>query len=97
MAVIYPDLSGLTVKELMRLALRESEHSPVVKELTARFTTPRELAEATFSELTEIKGLGPGKASSILAALELAKRLYAPPSNDKLTIRCPQDIVLLLT
>ena len=47
----YPDLSNLTIKELLSLTLRENPNSPVINELTVRFTTMREISSATVTEL----------------------------------------------
>lgn len=92
----YPDVTSLTTKELLSLTLRESPYSPVIDELNNRFTSLRDLIEVTLPELTEIKGLGPGKASALLALIELARRLNSPPSEEPKIIRSPQDVANLV-
>ena len=42
------------------------------------------------AELAKVKGLGPAKAATILAALELGKRIAAAGSQVKLKIESPQ-------
>jgi len=84
----YPDVSSLSVRELLRLTLREIRDS-VLDELTARYSTLRELASATVSELMSIKGLGPTKASVLLACIELARRLNLPSPGEPRVVRCP--------
>ena len=44
----------------------------------------------------DIKGLGPGKASHIVAAFELGRRLAAYMDTEKTQIRCPEDISRLM-
>lgn len=92
----YPDMSSLTVKELLSLALRESSGSPVIDDLTCRYVTLRDLASATFEELTGINRLGQKKAAALLASIELARRLYSTPPGEQKSIRGPQDVANLL-
>lgn len=92
----YPDISSLTIKELLSMTLRESHSSPVVDELSNQFSNLRELAEATMVELTQIKGLGPVKAKSLLASIELARRLYTTSQDMSKQIKGPQDVADLV-
>lgn len=92
----YRDFSSLPVRELLRLILREKPGSSAVEELTVRFGSLRDLAGATFAELTEIKGIGPGKAAALLAAIELARRLCAGPPEERPAIKSPQDVAGLV-
>lgn len=96
MSTNYPDISSYTTTELLSLTLRESCNSPLIAELTNRFSTLQELTSATITELTEIKGLGPVKASILLAAIELAKRLNKPPADEPKIILGPQDVANLV-
>lgn len=54
-----------------------------------------ELSLKTISELTEIKGIGSAKATMILAALELGKRVLNPPQS-QLRIVSANDVFTLL-
>lgn|SRR5699024_4399666 len=49
------------------------------------------LREATIEELTAIKGIGKAKGISILAALELGKRIHTYKPDDRVTIKSPSD------
>ncbi len=43
--------------------------------------------------LTSIEGLGPAKIATLLAAIELGLRLALKPSEHKITIKSPKDVV----
>ncbi len=53
----------------------------------------RAIEAASITELCQIKGIGPAKATSIKAALELGKRLSGEPTQRHLKITSPQDLV----
>jgi DNA repair protein RadC len=53
----------------------------------------RAIEAASITELCQIKGIGPAKATSIKAALELGKRLSGQPTQRHLKITSPQDLV----
>lgn len=98
MSTKYPDISKLSVNQLLAMTIRESTDTPVINEITARYPSLKELTEATFAELTQIKGIGPRKASAILALIELAKRISSPPQQEQpIFILSPQDVVNLVT
>ena len=54
------------------------------------------LSRADFSQLTAERGLGPAKASQILAALELGRRLMAESPEERWQIRAPSDAAHIL-
>lgn len=92
----YRDYSSLALRELLRLVLREKPESPVAEKLNARFGSLRDLAGATYVELTEIKGISPGNAATLLAAIELARRLCTGPPEERPVIKFPQDVAGLV-
>jgi DNA repair protein RadC len=47
------------------------------------------LREASIQELTQISGVGPAKAATILAAIELGKRVYQSRPPDKTVVDDP--------
>ncbi len=47
----------------------------------------------TFSGLCEIHGMGPSKASQVLAALELGRRLYRSREKGRIKITRPEDLL----
>jgi DNA repair protein RadC len=57
------------------------------------FNGLRALDAASIAELCQIKGIGPAKATTIKAALELGKRLSGEPAQRHLTVTSPQDLV----
>lgn len=73
--------SSLSDAELLALVLGSgnpaSSHSAVDlgRELLLEFKALRSLADASCAELQRVKGVGPAKATSLKAALELARRI----------------------
>lgn len=57
----------------------------------ARFKSLRLLVDATVEELSEVKGVGPAKASQVKAALELARRLSQFSDLPRPAIKSPDD------
>ncbi|MCJ7548629.1 MAG: DNA repair protein RadC [Anaerolineae bacterium] len=54
------------------------------------------LSRADFSQLTAERGVGPAKATQILAALELGRRLMAESPEERWQIRAPSDAAHIL-
>jgi DNA repair protein RadC len=61
--------------------------------LVRTFDGLRALDAASIAELCQIKGIGPAKATTIKAALELGKRLAGEPTQRHLKVTSPQDLV----
>jgi DNA repair protein RadC len=61
--------------------------------LIRTFDGLRALDAASIAELCQLKGVGPAKATTIKAALELGKRLSGEPSQRHLKVTSPQDLV----
>lgn len=53
------------------------------------------LAEATPSDISAIKGIGPAKACQVTAAIELGKRIATRPKNERYTVDEPEKIAQL--
>ncbi len=92
---------ALTDAELLAILLRtgtaQKSALVIAKELTCDGGLYRRLARVnSFSELTQIKGLGQAKAATLLAALEIGRRLACASPLDKVHIRCPQDCAKFL-
>lgn len=72
---------ALTDAELLALIIRTGDHSSrqsaidLGRNMLKSFGDLRKLSCATFSELCSVKGAGPAKAASILAALTIAGRI----------------------
>jgi DNA repair protein RadC len=65
----------------------------LARNLMHTFGSLRALDASSVSELCQTKGIGPAKATTIKAALELGKRLLSEPSRRKVKITGPQDVV----
>jgi len=52
----------------------------------------RQFLDISMEELTEVKGIGPAKAISLLASVELGRRIAKPTPETRCTIRSPEDV-----
>lgn len=68
---------------LLRTGVKDISVLDVARELTLRYDGLHALNEATLTELEQIKGIGSAKAITLLAAVELGKRIatYLPPKQ----------------
>ena len=55
----------------------------------------RYLADCSPEDLKEVSGMGDAKVCILMAALELGKRLSCLPAEDRVRIKCPEDIAQL--
>ncbi|MBJ6801233.1 RadC family protein [Geomonas propionica] len=73
--------SALSEAELLALILRSGDAASsrsaldLGRELMLQFKSLRGLADASWREIQEVKGIGPAKATCILAALDLSRRI----------------------
>ncbi len=88
--------ASLTTAELLAVLLRTGRAGETALEIGRSLAAlPGGLAglsRLTAAQLAEIKGIGPAKAVTILAALELGKRCATQKTPDKLTIRSAADV-----
>lgn len=87
--------AGLSNSELLailiRTGTREQSALRIAEELTANDGLYQNIACAySIAELAKVKGLGTAKAATILAALELGKRIAAAQGQAKVKIDSPQ-------
>ena len=87
----------LTDAELIAILLRtgtaEKSAIDIASEMTADGGLYKRLAGITrLNELTNIKGLGQAKAATVLAALEIGRRIASAKSLEKIHLSCPQDV-----
>ncbi|MDH7490050.1 MAG: DNA repair protein RadC [Anaerolineae bacterium] len=98
--LIHYGASALSTAELLAIILRAGLKGQNVLELAqallVRFGGLRGLARADARELAAIKGVGEAKASQVLAALELGKRLSLESPADRPQIQSPRDVANLL-
>lgn len=76
---------------LLKTGTKDRSVLALVDQLIAHFGSLRELACASYEEMTVIKGVGPAKAGEILAAFELAKRLSNSNLQTREVINSPAD------
>ena len=87
----------LTDAELIAILLRtgtaEKSAIDIASEMTADGGLYKRLAGITrLNELTNIKGLGQAKAATVLAALEIGRRIASAKPLEKIHFSCPQDV-----
>ena len=87
----------LTDAELIAILLRtgtaEKSAIDIASEMTADGGLYKRLAGITrLNELTNIKGLGQAKAATVLAALEIGRRIASANPLEKIHLSCPQDV-----
>ncbi|WP_110111490.1 DNA repair protein RadC [Bacillus sp. CGMCC 1.16541] len=93
--LIQKGSGSLSNHELVAILLRTGTKEESVLQLSNRilnhFDGLKLLPEATVDEMTNIKGVGSAKAVQIIAAIELGKRIAQLRSENRYTIRSPQD------
>lgn len=62
------------------------------RELISKFESLNRLSHAGISEICETKGIGPAKAATIMAALEIGRRLSKEEIRSGDTFRCSEDV-----
>ncbi len=93
---------ALSNAELLAILLRTGTRNDSVLRVAERLLKKYEepgigaLANLAPQELSKISGIGPVKSVTIVAALELGKRLHSLSSTDKPVIRAPEDAANLL-
>ena len=92
--------SSLSNQELIAILLGTGTRNESVLVLANRvlssFDKIQDLKDATIEEYTKVKGVGQAKATLLLAATELGKRLYQQHSEDRFIIRSPEDAAAFL-
>src|SRR5699024_8946492 len=87
--------SHLSNQDILAILIGSGTKEESVTELSNRilmhFDGLKLLREATFEELTAIKGIGKAKGVTILAAIELGRRLHQFQPDDHFTIKSPAD------
>jgi DNA repair protein RadC len=90
---------ALSEAQLLAIVLATGEASSgrsaldLAMDLVQTYDGLRGLDAASIAELCQIKGIGPAKATTIKAALELGKRLSGEPTQRHLKVTSPQDLV----
>ncbi len=91
----YQGAMALTNAELIAIALRTGTQQEnavsLAQRLLAMFDGLAGLARASIQELTHVHGVGPAKASQLLAAVELGRRLNLAVDGGRPIIGSPGD------
>jgi DNA repair protein RadC len=93
--LIRQGAESLSNQELIAILLGSGTKQESVLHLANRvltfFEQIHELKNATIEEIMSVKGIGKAKAAQLLAAVELGRRLSQQQTEEKYTIRSPQD------
>ena len=96
----YYGSGALSLAELMAIILRTGTKDENVIRLAQRLLSDfgglTELAQAPFSDLVAIKGVGQAKATQLKAAFELGRRLQVAAPGERLQVKSPADAANLL-
>ena len=91
---------SLSNQELLAILLRTgTKHESVLhvaNRVLTHFEQLHELKNATIEEIMCIKGIGEAKAIQLLASIELGRRLHKKRTDERFTIRSPQDAATYL-
>ena len=91
---------ALSSHELLAILLRTGTRGEDVFTLSKRLLALRQglsgLAQTSFGELMQQRGLGPAKAAEVMAAMELGKRIASLPSDARAHISTSADVAHLL-
>ena len=90
-------MTSMSNSELLAILIRSGSQDETAVELARRIlhgagNNLQELGKNSVAELIKFKGLGPAKAISILAALELGKRRSMEPNLVRKKISGSQDV-----
>lgn len=94
-------IEALSNAELLAIIIRTGHREDTAIDVAARILNLDDrgiayLADVTLEELTDVKGIGPCKASQIIAAIEIGKRLNKRGPHDKIKITEPSILADLI-
>lgn len=82
---------------LIRTGTREVSALDLAKGLLSKTSGLEKLSSMSFKELSHIKGIGKTKAASILAAIELGRRVMRAKRGERIKIKGPEDVFSYLS
>ncbi len=98
--LIEKGVDALADRELIAILLgsgiRGKSSLALAEEILVRYESIRSFADRDPARLLAIAGVGPGKASSLLAGVELGRRVVFAHERERAAIRTPRDVALLL-
>lgn len=88
--------SALTDAELLAILINTGSSKFTALDLAKKLLTESgnldRFSKFTFNELKGFKGIGPAKAVTLLAAIELSKRLHSAIPEKKIIIKTPEEV-----
>ena len=81
---------------LLSTGTREKNALELAQSLLGEFGGLKGIAEASLTELSAIHGVGIGKGSRIIAAMEMGRRLSTQKADFRATIKSPEDVSRLV-
>jgi DNA repair protein RadC len=96
--LIKHGVGALSDAQLLAILLRSGDAwakmsaVDLARRLLSQFEGFRALDRASVSELCEMKGIGPAKATQVMAALEIGKRFATEGKGPQTTIRTSSDV-----
>lgn len=95
--ILKYSIASLEITELIALLLRTGDKKNPVMKLAEKIEEKIKLGKTDMNSLTSIEGISLAKASTILAALELGKRIHTSGKSSIPSIQAPADALPLLT
>jgi DNA repair protein RadC len=86
--------SALSDAELLAVIIGQGTHGSsvlAVADEILRFFGPSRLGAVSVKDLQSVKGIGPARASQLVACLELGRRIFRPEDEPTVIIRRPED------
>ncbi len=77
---------------LIHSGLKKITALDIANQILVKFKNFRELSRRTLSEITSFKGVGKARAVSVLASLEIGRRMQSIPDADDFRVRSPEDV-----
>lgn len=98
--LLHDGPEGLSTVEVLAVLLGTGTRSKSVMDLAGEVLAMdprglRYLAECSPEDLKKVSGMGDAKVCMLMAALELGKRLSCLPAEERVRIKCPEDIANL--
>lgn len=96
----YAGAASLSTAELLAIVLRVGNQGEsairLAERMLAQFDGVIGLAQASFDELCQVRGIGMAKAAQMQATVELGRRLAAAAPMERPQIRTPADVANLV-
>lgn len=88
-------VEALSMRELLAVVIGSGSRGrgtmELADEMVSSFESARDLATASLERLCRVSGVGMARASRVVAAIELGKRVLKSSRGERKTVRCPAD------